>query len=30
MDATAILEYFAPLVGWLEEQNHGRPVGFDA
>jgi peptidyl-dipeptidase A len=30
MDATAVLEYFAPLVGWLEEQNHARPVGFDA
>jgi peptidyl-dipeptidase A len=24
MDATAIIEYFQPLMGWLEEQNSGR------
>ncbi len=24
MDASAILDYFAPLKGWLEEQNRGR------
>ncbi len=28
MDATAILDYFAPLKTWLDEQNRGRPVGF--
>ena len=28
MDATAIVDYFAPLLEWLEEQNKGRPVGF--
>ncbi len=28
LDATAILDYFAPLMKWLEEQNRGRPVGF--
>ena len=27
MDATAILEYFAPLQKWLDEQNKGQPVG---
>jgi hypothetical protein len=26
MDATAILDYFAPLKSWLEEQNRGRPA----
>jgi len=28
MDATAILEYFAPLKRWLDEQNRGLPVGW--
>ena len=28
MDATAILDYFAPLKRWLDEQNKGRRVGF--
>lgn len=28
MDATAILDYFAPLAEWLEEQNKGRHCGW--
>ncbi|MGH9319924.1 MAG: M2 family metallopeptidase [Vicinamibacteria bacterium] len=28
MDATAILEYFAPLQAWLDERNQGKPVGW--
>ena len=28
MDATAILEYFAPLQTWLEEQNKGQQCGW--
>jgi len=28
MDATAILDYFAPLMEWLEEQNRGRECGW--
>jgi peptidyl-dipeptidase A len=28
MDATAILDYFAPLRAWLDEQNHGRTCGW--
>jgi peptidyl-dipeptidase A len=28
MDASAILDYFAPLKKWLDEQNHGRTCGF--
>ena len=28
MDATAILEYFAPLKKWLDQQNQGKPVGW--
>ncbi|MCC6862116.1 MAG: M2 family metallopeptidase [Bryobacterales bacterium] len=28
MDATAILDYFAPLKQWLDEQNKGKPVGW--
>ena len=28
MDATAILDYFAPLKKWLDEQNKGQPVGW--
>ena len=28
MDATAILEYFAPLQKWLEEQNKGQACGW--
>jgi hypothetical protein len=30
MDATAILEYFAPLKAWLDEQNKGQTVGWTA
>jgi len=26
-DASAILEYFAPLRGWLKEQNQGQQCG---
>jgi peptidyl-dipeptidase A len=28
MDASAILDYFAPLQKWLDEQNKGRKPGF--
>jgi len=28
MDATALLDYFAPLQAWLDEQNRGRVVGY--
>jgi peptidyl-dipeptidase A len=28
MDASAILDYFAPLQKWLDEQNQGKPVGW--
>jgi peptidyl-dipeptidase A len=28
MDATAILDYFAPLKKWLDEQNQGKAVGW--
>jgi len=28
LDATAMLEYFAPLKTWLDGQNKGRPVGW--
>jgi peptidyl-dipeptidase A len=28
MDAGALLDYFAPLKQWLDEQNRGRKVGF--
>ncbi len=28
VDATAILDYFAPLKKWLDEQNKGKPVGW--
>jgi peptidyl-dipeptidase A len=28
MDATAILDYFAPLKGWLDEQNRGQTCGW--
>jgi len=28
MDATAIVDYFAPLMGWLELQNAGRSCGW--
>jgi peptidyl-dipeptidase A len=28
MDASALLEYFAPLRRWLDEQNRGVPVGW--
>ncbi len=29
MDATAIMDYFAPLNTWLEEQNEGQQCGWD-
>ena len=29
MDATAILDYFAPLSVWLDEQNEGRACGWE-
>jgi len=28
MDASAILDYFAPLASWLDEQNEGRTCGW--
>jgi peptidyl-dipeptidase A len=28
MDATAILDYFAPLSAWLDEQLKGQTVGW--
>lgn len=28
MDATAILDYFAPLQAWLDEKNEGHPTGW--
>jgi peptidyl-dipeptidase A len=28
MDASAMLEYFAPLKKWLDEQNKGKPTGW--
>ena len=28
MDAAAILEYFAPLRGWLKERNQGQQCGW--
>jgi peptidyl-dipeptidase A len=28
MDATAIMDYFAPLKTWLDQQNAGKPVGW--
>jgi peptidyl-dipeptidase A len=28
MDASALLEYFAPLATWLDEQNHGQRCGW--
>jgi peptidyl-dipeptidase A len=28
LDATAILDYFAPLKQWLDEQNKGRKIGW--
>jgi peptidyl-dipeptidase A len=29
MDATAIVDYFAPLKTWLDEQIKGKPVGWE-
>jgi peptidyl-dipeptidase A len=29
MDASAIIEYFGPLMGWLKEQNKGQQCGWD-
>jgi peptidyl-dipeptidase A len=28
MDASAVVEYFAPLKKWLDEQNKGKPIGW--
>jgi peptidyl-dipeptidase A len=28
MDATAIIDYYAPLKAWLDEQIKGKPVGW--
>jgi peptidyl-dipeptidase A len=28
LDASAIRDYFAPLQGWLDEQNTGRSCGW--
>jgi peptidyl-dipeptidase A len=28
LDASAILEYYAPLKKWLDEQNAGHPSGW--
>ena len=28
MDATAMVDYFQPLMAWLERQNQGKPVGW--
>jgi len=28
MDGNAIIEYFAPLKAWLDEQNRGKPTGW--
>ena len=30
MDASAMADYFAPLKQWLDEQNKGKAVGWDA
>jgi peptidyl-dipeptidase A len=30
MDASAVLEYFAPLQGWLKQQNEGKTCGWNA
>jgi peptidyl-dipeptidase A len=30
LDGSAVLEYFAPLKGWLEEQNKGKSCGWNA
>jgi peptidyl-dipeptidase A len=29
MDASAMLDYFAPLMAWLQEQNAGRQCGWN-
>jgi peptidyl-dipeptidase A len=29
MDANALVEYFAPLKVWLDEQNKGKTVGWE-
>ncbi|MGH8286275.1 MAG: M2 family metallopeptidase, partial [Steroidobacteraceae bacterium] len=29
MDASAIIDYFQPLIGWLKEQNEGKQCGWD-
>jgi peptidyl-dipeptidase A len=29
MDATAMIDYFAPLQAWLKEQNKGQSCGWE-
>ena len=29
LSTRAMLEYFQPLMGWLEEQNKGRRIGWE-
>ena len=29
IDASAIIEYFQPLMGWLQQQNQGRTCGWE-
>ena len=29
MDATAVIDYFAPLKTWLDAQNQGRACGWN-
>jgi hypothetical protein len=29
MDATAIIDYYAPLTGWLADQNRNETCGWD-
>jgi peptidyl-dipeptidase A len=29
MDASAIIEYFEPLMGWLKEKNKGQQCGWE-
>ena len=30
MDASAIIDYFAPLYAWLQEQNKGKACGWQS
>jgi peptidyl-dipeptidase A len=29
LSTRAMVEYFKPLMAWLQEQNKGRPIGWD-